>query len=331
MNNDNRSELEQWRDTLDAKDAQLKRVLEEREYASKSLIKHKIESGAPVYDARREAQVASEVGDLAYNYMRKARMAFKADFCPVYQQALPKLELAEVSPLIAGPCSFDTIANLREVAKVLKNHKCAYMRAGAWKPRTSAASWQGFGQEALGDIVLASHEVGLECVVEVVSEDSARKAVSAGVDVLQVGSRNGQNYELLRFLNKLGKPVLLKRTSGSTVEEWMAAAGYLDNVPIALCERGVSSNDPALRNRLDLAGALLAAYQTGLQVIVDTSHATGSPLMAEALVPAVLALRPRIVAAMIEVHPSPSEAKTDADQALDLGSISRLLGPYTSD
>lgn len=331
MKNYSDSDLINWRETLDAKDAELKRVLTERSYAARSLIRAKIESGAPVYDARREAQVASGVGDLAYAYMREARMDFKAPCCPDYQRALPRLDVEGVTPLIAGPCSFDTIENLREVAKVLKNHKCAYMRAGAWKPRTSATSWQGFGAEALGHIVEASHEVGLDCVVEVVCERSAEKAVEAGVDVLQVGSRNGQNYELLRFLNKLGCPVLLKRASGSTVEEWMAAAGYLNDVPIALCERGVSSNDPALRNRLDLAGALLAAYQTGLQVVVDTSHATGSPLMAEALVPAVLALRPRIVAAMIEVHPSPSESRTDADQALDLGAISRLFGEYTPD
>lgn len=324
------SPFESARRDLESIDTQIEELLILRDKASREVIRCKSAEGLPVYDGAREAAIVRARSPIWRALTRVSRAEFISPRRDPETFALPLLERPDVLPLVGGPCSYDTFANLDAVASELSRNGCAYLRAGAWKPRTSPGSWQGLGREALGPIVETATHYGLRSVVEAVSYDTAIFALEAGVDVIQVGARNGQNFELLKDLNRLKCPVLLKRSPSATVEEWLSAADYLDECAVTLCERGVVTNDPSLRNRLDLAGALFAALQSGRQVIVDVSHSTGNSLLAELLPSAVFALQPYLSGVMAEVHAKPDEALTDKAQALDRGAVFRIRATFES-
>lgn len=228
-------------------------------------------------------------------------------------------------PLIAGPCSVETPAQLEAVAQTLRKLGITCMRAGAFKPRTSPYTFQGLGDEALSLLTQLKQEHGLAIVSEVMGVEHIEQARDV-FDCFQVGSRNMQNFELLKALGKERKPVLLKRGFAATLDEFLNAAEYIaagGNTQIILCERGIRSFDPQTRNVLDLAGAILLKEKTHLPVIVDPSHATGQrSLVAPAARAAIAAGLDGLI---IEAHPEPDQSVSDPDQAISLSDLETLV------
>tara|TARA_R110002167_G_scaffold26380_5_gene90899 strand:- start:2812 stop:3825 length:1014 start_codon:yes stop_codon:yes gene_type:complete len=303
------------REKLDWLDTRISILLSQRNEIAGGFMEAKSIEGQPVYDPAREDAIVEAGHEALLPVIRTERL--KHATARTLNPALPLLSGGTRPKLIAGPCSVESQETAVQSASMVRSLGIPYLRGGCWKPRTAAASWQGAGDEALGWITEAAREFGLGSVVEVVDARTAVMAQAMGVTVMQVGARNAQNYELLKTLNSMKAPVLLKRGPGMTVEEWLGAASYLEDCPLTLCERGVASFENSTRNMLDMAGAVLAAMQSGRQVIIDPSHATGSPALIKALAPAIAALRPWIHGAIIEFHPHIPSARTDQAQALD--------------
>jgi 3-deoxy-7-phosphoheptulonate synthase len=227
--------------------------------------------------------------------------------------------------VIAGPCSVESYEQLSATAEAVKAAGAVMLRGGAYKPRTSPYDFQGFGLEALEILSQVSAETGLPVVSEVLSTDDI-ELVAEHVDMLQVGARNMQNFALLRRLGQVRKPVLLKRNPAATVKEWLLAAEYVlagGNGQVVLCERGIRSYDPELRNTLDLAGMALARQLSHLPVIADPSHGTGRRDLIPAMSRAALAAGADGL--IIEVHPDPAKALSDGMQSLNFPAFSRLM------
>jgi 3-deoxy-7-phosphoheptulonate synthase len=219
--------------------------------------------------------------------------------------------------IIAGPCSVESYEQTLDTAEAVKSAGAVILRGGAYKPRTSPYDFQGLGVEGLQIMARVREETGLPIVSEILSTDDI-EVVAEHVDMLQVGARNMQNFALLRRLGQLRKPILLKRNPAATVKEWLLAAEYLlagGNSQVVLCERGIRSYDPELRNTLDLAGMALARQLSHLPVIADPSHATGRRDLIPAMSRAALAAGADGL--IIEVHPDPDNALSDGNQSLD--------------
>src|ERR1700733_16175637 len=230
-----------------------------------------------------------------------------------------------VPGVIAGPCSVESREQLLATAEGVKAAGATLLRGGAYKPRTSPYDFQGLGLEALLILREVSERTGLPVVSEVMSTDDI-DVVSDHVEMLQVGARNMQNFALLRRLGKLRRPVLLKRNPAATVKEWLLAAEYLlagGNGQVVLCERGIRSYDPQLRNTLDLAGMALARQLSHLPVIADPSHATGRRDLIPAMSRAALAAGSDGL--IVEVHPDPANALSDGMQSLDFPGFRSLM------
>lgn len=227
--------------------------------------------------------------------------------------------------VIAGPCSVEGRAEILEVAQAVKEAGAAALRGGAFKPRTSPYSFQGMGEEGLKLLKEAREKTGLPVVTEALdTRDVALVAKYA--DVVQVGARNMQNFSLLKEVGKAGKPVLLKRGAGSTIEELLMSAEYIlseGNQQVMLCERGIRTLETYTRNTLDLAAVAVIKKLSHLPVIVDPSHGTGKwdlvPAMAKAAVAA------GADGLIIEVHPHPDEAFSDGPQSLKPDTFSALM------
>src|SRR6185436_7111243 len=179
--------------------------------------------------------------------------------------------------VMAGPCSVESAEQVRATARAVRDAGAHMLRGGVFKPRTSAYAFQGLGWDGLELLSAAGREVGLPIVTEVMAvEQDARMARTA--DLLQVGARNMQNFDLLRALGKVDRPVLLKRGLSSTIDEWLGAAEYIlsaGNQQVILCERGIRTFESATRNTLDLSAVPVVRERTHLPVIVDPSHAVG--------------------------------------------------------
>ena len=217
--------------------------------------------------------------------------------------------------IIAGPCSVESLEQVTEVAKAVKEAGASLFRGGAFKPRTSPYAFQGLGPEGIDLLLEAKKATGLPVVTEVM--DISHLSLFEDVDMIQVGARNMQNFELLKELGTLKKPVLLKRGLSNTLREFLMSAEYImsgGNENIILCERGIRTFETATRNTLDLAAIPLLKSKTHLPVIVDPSHATG---MAELVEPMALAAAAAGAdRLMIEVHNDPSHALSDGAQSL---------------
>ncbi len=227
--------------------------------------------------------------------------------------------------VIAGPCSVESSAQLRETAFAVKSAGAKLLRGGAYKPRTSPYDFQGLGVEALRLLRAAGDETGLPIVTEVMSEADA-EIVAQYADMLQVGARNMQNFSLLRKLATFARPILLKRGPSATVKEWLLAAEYLlagGNANVVLCERGIKTFETATRNTLDLSAIALAKELSHLPVLADPSHGTGM----RSLVPPMSKAAAAVGAdgLMIEVHPCPERALSDGPQSLDLPGFAALM------
>jgi 3-deoxy-7-phosphoheptulonate synthase len=228
--------------------------------------------------------------------------------------------------VMAGPCSVESYEQVFETAKAVQAAGANILRGGAYKPRTSPYDFQGLGLEALEILALVRSKTGLPVVSEVLSTEDV-EIVSEHVDMLQVGARNMQNFALLKRLGRAQKPVLLKRNPAATVKEWLLAAEYIlagGNGQVVLCERGIRSYDPQLRNTLDLAGLALARQLSHLPVVADPSHGTGRSDLVPAMSKAALAAGADGL--IIEVHPDPANALSDGMQSLDFASFDRMMG-----
>ena len=238
----------------------------------------------------------------------------------------------ETPVIIAGPCSIETPEQMLAAAREVSLAGGRMLRGGAFKPRTGPHSFQGLGVEGLKYLQQAGREYGLPVVTEVMRIEQL-EAVCGHADMLQIGARNMQNFDLLKEVGRTGHPVLLKRGMSATIEEFLAAAEYIlaeGNNNVVLCERGIRTFEKATRNTLDLSVVPLVREMSHLPIIVDPSHATGKrslvPIMARA------ALVAGAHGVMMEVHPNPAKALCDGAQSLsgeDFGSlmkdIQRLL------
>jgi 3-deoxy-7-phosphoheptulonate synthase len=226
--------------------------------------------------------------------------------------------------LMAGPCAVESFEQLLEVSINLVALGIPCLRGGAYKPRTSPYSFQGMGVEGLKLMDAMRKEHGLAIISEVMSETHIAEALPY-VDCFQVGSRNMQNFELLKALGKTQTPILLKRGLCATIEEFLYAAEYImaqGNPNVILCERGIRSYDTMTRNVLDLAGVALLKELTHLPVVVDPSHATGKRSLILPTARAGVAVGADGL--IVEAHPDPDQSVSDAAQALSMSMLKDL-------
>ncbi len=227
--------------------------------------------------------------------------------------------------IVGGPCTVESREQMEEVARVLKTAPISALRGGVFKPRTSPYAFQGLREEGVQLLADISRESGIPVVTEVMSE-SHIEVCDPIVDMLQIGSRNMQNFELLKAAGKAKKPVILKRGLAATIEEFIMAAEYImaeGNHNVILCERGIRSFDSFTRNVLDLGAVVALKQLTHLPVIVDPSHAAGKRELVPDLALAAIACGADGI--MIEAHPFPEESVSDARQALSLQDMCDLV------
>jgi len=235
--------------------------------------------------------------------------------------------------VVGGPCSVESADQIAECAEIVARAGCDALRGGAHKPRTHPYAFRGLGREGLRLLKRAGEVVGLPVVSEVMDRSQLAGFRDEGIDMLQIGARNMQNFTLLEAVGAAGLPVLLKRGASATVEEWLCAAEYLvhhGSTRVALCERGIRTFEPALRNTLDLAVVPLLLALTHLPVLVDPSHAVGRRDLVQATSRAAVAVGAHGI--LVEMHPRPDEARSDGPQALlphelaAVASEARLVG-----
>lgn len=228
--------------------------------------------------------------------------------------------------VIAGPCSVENEKQIVGVAKSVKLAGATLLRGGAFKPRTSPYSFQGLKEEGLDLLKIARKETGLPIVTEIMSARMLERFVE-DVDLIQVGARNMQNFELLKELGRTNLPVLLKRGLSATIEEWLMAAEYImagGNDNVILCERGIRTFETYTRNTLDLSAIPAVKKLSHLPVIVDPSHAAGLWWMVEPMAKAAVAAGADGL--IIEVHNDPEHALCDGAQSLKPERFARLMG-----
>ncbi len=227
--------------------------------------------------------------------------------------------------VMAGPCSVESAEQIGATARFVREQGAHVLRGGVFKPRTSPYAFQGLRWEGLDLLVEAGRESGMPVVTEVMAVEQAGRLAKAA-DILQVGARNMQNFDLLRELGKIDRPVLLKRGLSSTIEEWLAAAEYIvaqGNQQVILCERGIRTFESATRNTLDLSAVAVVRERSHLPVIVDPSHGTG---LRGYVAPMAWAARAAGAhGLLIEVHPEPEQALSDADQSLSFAEFGALM------
>ncbi len=224
--------------------------------------------------------------------------------------------------IVAGPCAVESLAQLEQITQTLLQHGVTSLRGGAFKPRTSPYSFQGLEEKGLQLLHQMRQQHYMTVITEVMAIEQI-DLVAAHADVLQVGSRNMQNFALLKALGKIEKPILLKRGLAATLDELLWAAEYIlseGNERVILCERGIRSFDPETRNVLDLGGVAVLKRQTHLPVIVDPSHAAGRRDIITDLSKAAIAVGADGL--IIEIHPNPQKSVSDANQALSLEDFS---------
>lgn len=227
--------------------------------------------------------------------------------------------------VMAGPCAVESREQLLESASIVKAAGAGFLRGGAYKPRTSPYSFQGLEEQGLKFLAEARDLTGLKIVTEVVDSQSV-PVVCEYADILQIGARNMQNFQLLKTVGKAGKPVLLKRGIAATIEEWLNAAEYVmneGNYQVILCERGIRTFETATRNTLDLSAVAVLKNVSHLPVIVDPSHGTGHWELVRPMARAAVAAGADGL--MIEVHPKPDEAMSDGSQSLTPENFSVLM------
>ena len=229
--------------------------------------------------------------------------------------------------IIAGPCSVETQEQMDLSAQYVREAGCRLMRGGAFKPRTSPYTFQGKGVEGLDMFRKAADKHKLPIVTELMDARMLDTFLENDVDVIQIGTRNMQNFDLLKEVGRINKPVILKRGMSATISEWLMAAEYIaagGNHNIIFCERGIRTFETYYRNVLDVTAIPVLKKETHLPVIVDPSHAGGKAWMVPALSQAAIAAGADGL--LVEMHPNPCEAWCDADQALTPQELKNLMG-----
>lgn len=235
--------------------------------------------------------------------------------------------------LMAGPCAVENEEQLLKIAREVKENGATILRGGAFKPRTSPYSFQGLEEEGLKYLKEASEETGLATITEAVSISSLELSAKY-VDMIQIGARNMQNFELLKEVGRTGLPVMLKRGLSATIDEWLNAAEYImseGNHNVVLCERGIRTFEKSTRNTLDLSAVPVLREKTHLPVIVDPSHATGHTAYVPPMAKAAVACDADGL--MVEVHYDPAHALSDGQQSLNFAQFAqftRELRPFAA-
>lgn len=227
--------------------------------------------------------------------------------------------------VMAGPCAVESREQLLAAAKIVRAGGARFLRGGAYKPRTSPYDFQGLEQEGLEYLAEARSITGLKVVTEVMDVNSV-ELVAGVADVLQIGARNMQNFQLLREVGQSAKPVLLKRGMAATIDEWLNAAEYIVNAGnknVMLCERGIRTFETYTRNTLDLSAIAAVKHLSHLPIIVDPSHGTGKWWMVRPM--AMAAVAAGADGLIIEVHPNPDEAQCDGTQSLNPENYAGLM------
>ena len=227
--------------------------------------------------------------------------------------------------VVAGPCSVESEGQITQVAQAVQASGAQALRGGAFKPRTSPYSFQGMGYAGLDLLEKARSATGLPVVTELMSTDDI-SYFADHVDVIQVGARNMQNFDLLKRLGKVDKPILLKRGLSATIEEWLMSAEYImagGNEKVILCERGIRTYETFTRNTLDLSAVLAVKKQSHLPVVVDPSHACGQAWMVERM--SLAAIAAGADGLIIEVHNDPVHALCDGQQSITPEQFAALM------
>jgi len=233
-------------------------------------------------------------------------------------------KFGEKFQIIAGPCSIESGKQITGIAKAVKKAGATALRGGAFKPRTSPYAFQGMREDGLPFLVEAKRQTGLPIVSEIMDARDLDKFKD--VDVLQIGARNMQNFELLKAVGKTDKPVLIKRGFANTIEEWLLSAEYVlsgGNKNVILCERGIRTFETATKNTLDISAVPVIKEKSHLPVIVDPSHATGSSSLV--LPMALAAAAAGADGVMLEVHDSPEDALSDGLQAQSFSEFGKTV------
>ena len=228
--------------------------------------------------------------------------------------------------VVSGPCSVETADQMALSAQAVKNAGCRLMRGGAFKPRTSPYTFQGVGFDGLALLRDAAEQHDLPIVTELLDVRHLDTFLEYGVDVIQIGTRNMQNFELLKEVGKINVPIVLKRGMSATISEWLMSAEYIaagGNHNIIFCERGIRTFETTYRNVMDVTAIPVLKKETHLPVIVDPSHAGGKAWMVPALARAAIAAGADGL--LVESHPNPCQAWSDADQALNPDELIALM------
>jgi len=227
--------------------------------------------------------------------------------------------------VIAGPCSIESEDQMRTIAKFVKESGANLLRGGAFKPRTSPYSFQGMGEDGLKILKKIGKEFGMPTVTEVMDTADA-ELVAEYADVIQIGTRNAQNFSLLKQVGKLKIPVVLKRGMAQTIEEWLMSAEYVmseGNQDVVLCERGIRTFENAYRNTLDVLAIPVLKEKTHLPIIIDPSHASG---VWQYVIPMALAgIVSGADGVMVEAHHDPEKAMSDGAQSLKPNKFNLLM------
>ena len=236
-----------------------------------------------------------------------------------------KLIVKENKLVMAGPCAIESYEQLLETAKFVKSKGANILRGGAYKPRTSPNSFQGLKEEGLEILKAVKKETGMPVITELMDARELDKLYEVA-DIIQIGSRNMQNFSLLTEVGKQDKPVMLKRGLSSTISEWIGAAEYIaigGNQKIIMCERGIRTYNDYTRNTLDLAAVPIIQKETGLPIVVDPSHATGVRYLVKPM--SIASIAAGADGIMVEVHPDPINALSDGMQSLHFNEFEDLM------
>ncbi|MCS7008380.1 MAG: 3-deoxy-7-phosphoheptulonate synthase [Chthoniobacterales bacterium] len=231
--------------------------------------------------------------------------------------------------IMAGPCSVENEKQLLTTAEAVREGGATFLRGGAYKPRTSPYEFQGLGPEGLRLLAKAKELTGLRIITEVLSEHDVER-VAEVADILQIGARNSQNFQLLIAASKSGRPVLVKRGFSQRIEEWLLSAEYVlahGNPKVLLCERGIRTFETYTRNTLDLSAVAIAKLESHLPVIVDPSQGCGRAELVVTLCCGAVAVGADGL--LVEVHPHPAEALSDGQQQLDFTGFRNLIKQIT--
>ncbi|TCP28935.1 3-deoxy-D-arabinoheptulosonate-7-phosphate synthase /chorismate mutase [Scopulibacillus darangshiensis] len=342
--------LEGLRSQIDAIDLELLELLNRRGKIVENIGKVKEEQGTNRYDPVRERQLLDTVRDNNEGPFSTAtlqhlfKQIFKASLelqkvdnqktLLVSRKKQPEDTVVEIKGekigdgkphFVMGPCAVESYDQVKEVAQAIKGHGLKLMRGGAFKPRTSPYDFQGLGIEGLKILKRVADELDLAVVSEITHPNDIEVALDY-LDVIQIGARNMQNFDLLKAAGSVDRPVLLKRGMSATIEEFIFAAEYIisqGNSKIILCERGIRTYEKATRNTLDISSVPILKKETHLPVAVDVTHSTGRK---DLLLPAAkAAIAIGADAVMAEVHPDPATALSDAAQQMDIPQFNEFM------